>query len=140
MKLLSASEDLAVRTLGSVSGTLGKLLYLGGLRESTGCYRHWGLAQVHGEAESQTAIRDAHKSALKEVLRKPIRELWKEAVEMSLAKPGETGLGLQQVLSENANLLPEDCSRRSESHFNSVLQALTALEFSRKQDSSYPAA
>jgi hypothetical protein len=144
MKLLSASEDLTIRTLENMKGTLRKLLYLGHLRDSTGSYRHWGLSQVHGEAESQTAFRNAHKSVLKEVLRKPIGELWKEAVEMSPASARAnrqaTHAQLHRVLAEESRLLPDGCSRRSECHFNSVLRALVELESSQARESTHPVA
>src|SRR5512146_3069590 len=116
MKLLSAAEDLAIRTLKSVNGSLGKLLYLGSLRGSDGRYCHWGLTQVHGEAESENAAKDAHAAALKEVLRKPIRELWNEVASASNSK--EAAKKRELVLKAEAKLLPEGCSRRSESHFN----------------------
>jgi hypothetical protein len=138
MRLLSASEDLAVRTLENVAGTLGKLLYLSGLRDSSGRYSHWGLAQVYGEVESQTAIRDAHKSALREILRKPVRELWKEMGEISLADQEGPIPELKRELWQQ--LLPQGSSRISKSHFNSVLRALAELDHSRKQASNRPAA
>ena len=138
MKLLSAAEDLATRTLESVNGSLGKLLYLGSLRDSDGRYWHWGLAQVHGEAESETAAKDAHAAALKEVLRKSIRELWKEVAGAPGAK--DAARKRELVLKGEAKLLPEGCSKRSESHFNSVLRALAALDRAQKPGSKRPAA
>jgi hypothetical protein len=138
MKLLSAAEDFAIRTLGNVQGTWGKLLYLGSLRDSDGRYCHWGLAQVHGEAESQTAARDAHLAVLKQVLRKPIKELWSEVADATSAAAKKRRL--EQALREHSKLLPAGCSRRSESHFNSVLQALAELDRARKEGSTRPTA
>jgi len=138
MKLLSAAEDLALRTLENVNGSLGKLLYLGNLRGSDGRYCHWGLAQVHGETESEIAAKDAHTAALKEVLRKPIQELWNEVAET--ADSNEKAKKRELVLQGQAKLLPEGCSRRSESHFNSVLRALAELDRAQKQGSTRPAA
>lgn len=138
MKLLSAAEDLAIRTLGNVSGTLGKLLYLAALRGADGRYCHWGLAHVHGEAESQVAVKEAHAAALKEVLRKPIRQLWSEVESNSDSKA--SGIKGDFALPGESKLLPEGCSRRSESHFNSVLRALAELSRAQKQGSNRPAA
>ncbi len=138
MKLLSAAEDLAIRTLDNVGGSLGKLLYLGALRGSDGRYSHWGLAQVHGEAESQSAAKDAHAAALKEVLKKPIQELWKEVKGDSTRKAPT--IQRELILQGEAKLLPEGCSRRSESHFNSVLRALAELDRAQTQDPTRPAA
>lgn len=138
MKLLSAAEDLAIRTLKNVNGSLGKLLYLGSLRGSDGRYYHWGLSLVHGEAESQTAAKDAHTAALKEVLRKPVRELWNEMKGGSESKTAASKREL--VLQGQAKLLPEGCSRRSESHFSSVLRALGELDRAQKRGSTRPAA
>ncbi len=138
MKLLSAAEDLAIRTLGNVSGSLGKLLYLGSLRGADGRYFHWGLAQVHGDAESQVAVKEAHAAALKEVLRKPIRQLWSEIA----SSPDSKAAGIKRELGSqgDSKLLPEGCSRRSESHFNSVLRALAELSRGQKRGSTRPAA
>ena len=138
MKLLSAAQDLTIRTLENVQGTLGKLLYLGSLRDPEGRYIHWGMAQVHGDEESQAAAKDAHAAALKAVLRKPISELWNEVAGSPDAK--DQGRKRQQVLKAQTNLLPEGCSRRSESHFNSVLRALAELDREQKQDPTRPAA
>ena len=138
MKLLSAAEDLAIRTLENVSGSLGKLLYLGSLRGPDGRYCHWGLARVHGDAESQVATREAHAAALKEVLRKPIRQLWSE-VESS-ADSQAAGIKRDLASQGEANLLPEGCSRRSESHFNSVRRALAELFRAQKRGSNRPTA
>lgn len=138
MKLLSAAEDLAIRTLGNVNGSLGKLLYLGSLRGADGRYCHWGLSQVHGDAESQVAAKEAHAAALKEVLRKPIQQLWRE-VESS-SDPRAAGIKRELAVQGESKLLPEGCSRRSESHFNSVLRALAELSRAQKQGSNRPAA
>ena len=140
MKLLSAAEDFAIRTLENVQGTLGKLLYLGSLRDAEGRYCHWGLAQVHGETESQTAARDAHLAVLKQVLRKPIHELWSEVADASATSAAAKKRRLEQALSGQSKLLPTGCSRRSESHFNSVLQALAELHRAGKEGSTRPAA
>lgn len=138
MKLLSAAEDLAIRTLENVSGSLGKLLYLGSLRGPDGRYCHWGLARVHGDAESQVAAKEAHAAALKEVLRKPIRQLWGE-VESS-SDPNAAGIKRELASQGESKLLPEGCSRRSESHFNSVRRALGELSRARKRRPTRPAA
>ncbi len=113
-------------------------MYLGNLRGSDGRYFHWGLAQVHGEAESHSAVKDAHVAALKEVLRKPIQELWNEVGNCSDAKAA----AIRGKLAPQAEpkLLPEGCSRRSESHFNSVLRALAELDRAQKQGPTRPAA
>jgi hypothetical protein len=138
MKLLSAAEDLAIRTLGNLNGSLCKLLYLGGLRDSEGRYFHWGLARVHGDGESQGAAKEAHAAALKEVLRKPIQQLWSEVEASSGSKAAR--IKRELALQGESKLLPEGCSRRSESHFNSVLRALAELSRARKRGPNRPAA
>lgn len=138
MRLLSAAEDLAIRTLENVPGALCKLLYLAALRDSEGRYCHWGLARVHGEAESEQAARDAHSTALKEVLRKPIRELFQELD----SKSAENARSHQfrRTLETNSRLLPPGSSRAAEFHLKSVIQALDELDRARKSDPNPPAA
>ncbi len=138
MRLLSAAEDLAIRTLENIDGSLGKLLYLGNLRGPDGRYCHWGLEQVHGEMESQVAARNAHAAALTEVLRKPIQELWNEVAGTADSKKAARKCAL--VLHVVPKLLPDGCSRRSELHLNSVLRALAELDRAQKQGSTRPVA
>ncbi len=139
MKLLTASEDLRMRTLENVPGALGKLLYLASLRDTTGEYRHWGLAWAHGEKESQAAARNAHEDALKEVLRTPLRELWDEMHESAGIRNGSPHPG-QSVVGPQFRMLPAGTSQAAESHLNSVLRALAELDRAWKETPSSPAA
>src|ERR1700685_4343364 len=79
MTLISALEDLQETTLRAVTGCLGKLEYVAGLRSKAGTYTHWGLVRVHGEGTAEKALTQAHRAMLSEVLSTPLRKLEEEA-------------------------------------------------------------
>jgi len=83
MTLKSAMQDLQERTLRAVSGLLGQLDYLAGLRSRDGLYSHWGLERVHGEGATQRALRDAHKAVVTNILRTRLRNLVRDADELA---------------------------------------------------------
>ena len=66
MRLKSAIEDFEANTLGAVPGLLGRLSYVGRLRDGNatgnGRYEHWGLAKVYGDDAAQFAIRASHRA------------------------------------------------------------------------------
>jgi hypothetical protein len=140
MYLLSASEDLAIRTLRHLPGALSRLLYLVTLRDDDGNYRHWGMARVFGDEAAMQAASEAHKAAFNEVLQKPLEELWCELAD--LEKRG--GIAKAQRLDELAlagqKLIPADCSEAAEYHFSSVLHVLRELAQSSAESSNRPAA
>ena len=127
MSLKSAAEDLQARTLRAVSGWLGKLDYLAGLRQEDGSYAHWGLSRVHGEVASQRALSDAHRSVVTNILRTPLPKLLQEL--------DESGRGADRLpkdllarFSQNASQLePPGPGVGARRHLNSVLRALAGL-------------
>lgn len=61
--------DLWRQTLSQVPTIFGRLVYLASLRNSnTGRYEHHGLALIHGETESDTALRESHERTFQEWL------------------------------------------------------------------------
>jgi hypothetical protein len=57
----SAAADLWRNTLNQIPSTFGRLVYLSSLRDqNTGRYEHHGLAQMFGESETDTALRESH--------------------------------------------------------------------------------
>lgn len=128
MSLLSASQDFSCNTLRAVPGLWGKLRYVASLKRPDGRYEHWGLARKHGEEEAQSAILEAHKELVLQILRTPMRELrdetTKEAYQCAAASPKDFVLDLMV----NTNLLVESSpASTSARHFMSVLESLAAL-------------
>lgn len=81
MPLLSAWEDFTKRTLSGIPGLLSRLVYVIGLRDENGNYRHWGLARTHGTIAASEAMGRAHLELLTEVLRTPLPRLMQELEE-----------------------------------------------------------
>lgn len=130
MNLLSAAEDISIRTLGAVPGTLRRLAYLAELRDDNGVYRHWGLERTFGE-EAETALEEAHEESLIEVLRTPIPELWNELGVQSegLGTSATEQIGRLSRLGES--IYPPACAGAFRAHFNLVLFVLRELAHSQ---------
>lgn len=127
MTLKSVREDVQTRTLSAISGLLGKLYYLVGLRKDDGAYSHWGLARVHGDEAAQRALGEAHKATLSAVLRTPLSQLETDLLESSKAIdiPQEKFVG--ELNEKEQLLLPDKPGAGSRRHLSSVLLALSAL-------------
>ena len=132
MRLKSALEDFETNTLGAVPGLLGRLSYVGGLRDAketgTGRYEHWGLARVYGDDAAQSAIRASHRVLLSEVLKKPLAVLLKD-VPASCANEHLTETEFLAALAQSS---PKPLSPAARAHLGSVLSALSALVESRE--------
>jgi hypothetical protein len=127
MTLKSALDDVLGVTLTAVSGLLGKLEYLSGLRETSHSYSHWGLAKVYGEGAAQQALAEAHSAFFLATLRTSLRTL-RDDVEVSSRekqKPAEEYI--KDLRSHWPTLLPSDLGGGSARHFSSVLHALSSL-------------
>jgi hypothetical protein len=133
-------DDFMGLTLPAVPGAWGKLRYMASLRQEDGRYEHWGLVRLYGDGAVQRALREAHRAVFLQVLRTPLKELLRDA-ELSAT---ETEMGVKPFLDELARdarlLSPEDQGGGSEAHFNSVLQALSALTSRSRKRASSPAA
>ncbi len=128
MALQSALEDLLGTTLAGVTGIVGKIEYVAGLRDAqSGGYSHWGLSRAYGEQAAQQALAEAHRLLFLKVLRTPLRALRDDVVLSSGALQMSAGEYLKKVRNQMPALLPEDLSGGSARHFSSVLDALSIL-------------
>jgi hypothetical protein len=128
MTLRSALEDLVGTTLPAISGTWGKLEYISRLREAGGAsYLHWGLSRVYGEVAAQEALAEAHRLLIQKVLRAPLSELQHDMMLSSKASQLNPEEYVENLRGRLAALIPQNLSGGSIRHFNSVLQALSAL-------------
>lgn len=127
MTLKSVKDDLQERTLRAVSGLLGKLEYIAGLRQADGSYSHWGLSRVHGEDAAQQALTQAHQGLLSRILRTPLGKLRDDVKESCGPKNVAEGEFLGELQEREPQLLPSSPGTGSRRHFSSVLRALAAL-------------
>jgi len=132
MTLKSVAEDLQARTLQAVSGLLGKLGYLAGLRQSDGTYAHWGLTRVHGEAATQRALTEAHRGLVARILRMPLRNLVQDVEDSSGSKETAKAEFLEKLGAQPSQLMPPGPGAGTARHLNSVLRALSSLVKTRQ--------
>lgn len=130
MGFLTPTEDIWKNTLSALAGGLERLLYLAGLRQTDGRYRHWGLARKYGEDISGQALGQAHKESVQQVLRQPLSASWSEAQRAALARSMDPETFAEENLVLEKLALPE-ISRTSSRHFAYWLRALSALGSSR---------
>jgi hypothetical protein len=123
MPLLTANEDFLARSLAPLSGLWERLAYVAGLRNSTGRYEHWGMAQTHGRNTAQKAMAAAHSELFQQTLSTPLREL-QEPFSRAIRPTGKE------------NLVPEDTKGCCPEHMEYVVEALTALSRQAKQNVS----
>ena len=125
MSLKSVTEDLQVRTLRAVSGLLGKLEYLAGLRQADGSYSHWGLSRIYGEEATQRALEEAHRNTVSTVLETPLGTLVRDVSESS--GPNDAArIEFLRNLQQNQSLPPSSGAGTAQ-HLSSVLRALVSL-------------
>lgn len=127
MTLYCALDDFMKRTLAAVPGAWGKLRYIRTLRRPGGRYEHWGMSRIYGEAAAISAIEEAHRAVLLEVLRTPVRDLLADAESSAAAAQLPVNAFLQELSANVPALLPGHMGGGSARHFSSVLQALSCL-------------
>jgi hypothetical protein len=137
MPLLTANRDF-LRSLKAVPGLWNKLHYLAKLRQET-TYEHWGLMQIHGEAEAIEAIEGVHQVLITETLRRSIPQLL-EDLNRFCEEQGENSLQLVTELVMRGELsLPPGTSKTPSKHFNYVMRVVSSLLKARRL-SSHPIA
>ena len=139
MTFVSALDDLQKTTLKAITGDLRRLEYVAGLRDPAGNYKHWGLARVYGELRSKSALADAHRALLSNILSTPIRNLERDVRESSEEAGLPPGRYLEKLSTSSSHLLPPDPGAGSSRHLSSLLHALSSLLEARKPDANPPA-
>jgi hypothetical protein len=126
MPLRKAIEDLRKITLAALPGRWQKLLYFARLRrESLDKYSHWGFEQKYGK-QAESALREAHASVYRDVLRAPLPELLEDSE--------ETGVNSSLLNGEAADaMVPIEPEGQAESHFRYILATLKALLRAQKK-------
>ena len=125
MTLLSAREDVLLRTLAAVSGIPRKLAYVAGLRNADMRYEHAGLSRAHGEVAVQRTVHQIHTELFQECLRTRLRELVAQ-----VAAPEDEPEGADPLTVAAAQLTqahPAGCTAAEARHFNSTVVALREL-------------
>ena len=127
MVLLSAYEDLVLRTFPSLPGLIGRLDYVAGLRGEAGEYEHWGLSQAHDLRAAQAAFARAHTELWLEVLRTPVTKLQQDLL-ATVSEKGQEPLDyVEQLVQRGKVLVPGNLGGGSVRHFNCVLLTLSSL-------------
>ena len=126
MALRKALEDLREVTLAALPGRWSKLLYFAKLRlRSDGKYSHWGFENRYGK-EAEPAMREAHASVYREVLRTSIPELLTDCTENQA-----TGELLKDSFTDA--MVPPASEEEGQSHLEYVLATVKALLQRQKQ-------
>ncbi len=73
-----AVEDFKQRTLAALPTLLEKLAYICSLQTPEGAYRHWGMTRTFGYEPAQQALYTAHLEASRELVRPPLREIYRD--------------------------------------------------------------
>lgn len=73
-----AIEDFKQRTLTALPTLLEKLAYICSLQTPRGTYNHWGMARTYGHEPAQQAVYTAHLEASWELVRLPLREIYRD--------------------------------------------------------------
>jgi hypothetical protein len=76
--MTSAAEDFKKRSLGALPTLLERLAYICSLQTDRGSYQHWGLSRSFGSRLAHDAILKAHGELALELIRVPIRDIYKE--------------------------------------------------------------
>jgi hypothetical protein len=77
-----AVEDFKQRTLAALPTLLEKLAYICSLQTPRGTYTHWGMARTFGHEPAQQALYSVHLEASRELVRSPLREIYRDYEEV----------------------------------------------------------
>lgn len=77
-----AVEDFKQRTLAALPTLLEKLAYICSLQTPRGTYNHWGMTRTFGHEPAQQALYSVHLEASRELVRSPLREIYRDYEEV----------------------------------------------------------
>lgn len=132
MTLLSAFEDFMSRTLEAIPGYPGRLLYLVGLRERGGEYKHWGLEQIYGRNSAEDAIRRAHRTTVTNLAQTPLKALFDQAKQSAEYLQIPLDGVLRELLNAGEEMLPAERIGITQRHLDSIFSTLSRLSNSSK--------
>lgn len=139
MTFLSPYEDFVTHTLAALPTPLARLRYLASLRDARGTYQHWGMVRSYGAEAAQAAMGRAHTGVVLELLRLPLREVFRQLKDDAgrLALPA--GQYFTELSALGGALQPQKLGGGSARHFNATLIALSKLA-KKQAGASLPAA
>jgi hypothetical protein len=127
MTFLSAYEDFVTQTLAALPTPLARLRYLAGLRDREGAYQHWGMVRTYGAEAAQAAMGRAHTGVVLELLRLPVREVFRQLKDDAGRMALPAGEYFARLSELSAALQPQKLGGGSARHFNATLIALSKL-------------
>jgi hypothetical protein len=134
-----ACEDLKNRTLVSLPGCFGRLIYLASMRDyNTGQYYHDGLAKRFSEATAADALAKCHREAFQLLLRSPLEEVVGELERYIGSTPAEADqlLDTWERLQPYRIAVPAQSSPVLAEFFTSNIKiALAILKYRRSKNS-----
>lgn len=134
-----ACEDLKTRTLVSLPGSFGRLIYLASMRDyNTGQYYHEGLANRFSEKVAIEALARCHREAFHRLLRSPLAEIVGELERYIGSTPAEAEqlLGTWERLQPYRVAIPAQSSPVLAEFFNSNVRIALSILKRRRSKSS----
>ena len=141
-QVLEACEDLSNRTLVSLPGCFGRLIYLASMRDyNTGQYYHEGLANRFSEMVAAEALTRCHREAFQLLVQKPLAGVVDELERYMASTPAEADqlLDTWERLQPYRVAVPAQSSPILAEFFTSnVKLALSILKHRRSMSSERP--
>lgn len=131
----SASDDFKQITLRALPHLWEKLEFLASMRSELGTYQHWGLSQIYGQDEAETAISAAHDELFLQALSTPIQDLWADALRSELSDGNAFSTHVEQ-LQLNEQIIPRNVDGGACEHLDFILHVLCLLARSHQQTST----
>lgn len=127
MTFLSPYEDFVNSTLAALPTPLARLRYLASLRAAGLDYDHWGMVRRYGRDAAQAAMSRAHTAVVLELLRLPLREVFRQLKDDAIRLSQPAGKYFEQLSAYGAALHPQKLGGGSARHFTATLIALSKL-------------